>query len=236
MYPFFSRSGDEILYTIQESPDETAVFAKPADGFGQPHTVPAPEGFKVAQDRSADGQYLAVVGRPRDGKIINMWLWRNDGRGGNGEAIHYSRNSENEHAVTVSPNGHYAAYTSTISGRLEVYVRPFPEGDGRWQVSVNGGQAPVWRPDGSELFFSEDTTLMASSASTSGLFSASAPNPLFEHPLLRVGAAPAARYAVTRDGQRFLTVESERDRERPVVRVVQNWFSEFSRAAPTSKE
>ncbi len=41
--------------------------------------------------------------------------------------------------MTVSPNGRYAAYTSTISGRLEVYVRPFPEGDGRWQVSVNGG-------------------------------------------------------------------------------------------------
>ncbi len=61
MFAFFSRSGDEILYTLQESADETAVFAKPADGFGQPHTVPAPEGFKVAQDRSADGRYLAVV-------------------------------------------------------------------------------------------------------------------------------------------------------------------------------
>ena len=78
--PFFSRSGDEIFYTIQESPDETTVFAKPADGFGQPHNVPAPEGFNVAHDRSTDGRYLAVVGRPRDGKIVNMWLWRSDGR------------------------------------------------------------------------------------------------------------------------------------------------------------
>ena len=234
--PFFSRSGDEIFYTIQESPDETTVFAKPADGFGQPHNVPAPEGFNVAHDRSTDGRYLAVVGRPRDGKIVNMWLWRSDGRGANGEAIHYSRNSENEHAMTVSPNGRYAAYTSTISGRLEVYVRPFPEGDGRWQVSVNGGQAPAWRPDGSELFFSEDTTLMASRVSTTSSFSAGVPEPLFEHPLLRVGPVPAARYAVTRDGQRFLTVESERDRERPVIRVVQNWLSEFSRAAQKPRE
>jgi hypothetical protein len=41
-----------------------------------------------------------------------------------------------------------------------------------------------------------------------------------------------ARYAVSADGQRFLTVETERDRTVPAVRYVQNWLQEFSRAAP----
>jgi hypothetical protein len=77
---------------------------------------------------------------------------------------------------------------------------------------------------------------MASRVSTTSSFSAGVPEPVFEHSLLRVGPVPAARYAVTRDGQRFLTVESERDRERPVIRVVQNWLSEFSRMAQKPRE
>jgi hypothetical protein len=32
-------------------------------------------------------------------------------------------------------------------------VRPFPEGAGRWQASVEGGGKPRWSPDGRELFY-----------------------------------------------------------------------------------
>ena len=39
----------------------------------------------------------------------------------------------------VSPDGRWIAYSSNETGRSEVYVRPFPEGTGRIQVSVNGG-------------------------------------------------------------------------------------------------
>jgi hypothetical protein len=223
-----------------ESNDKTEVFAKAASGFGEARLMPAPAGFKVgfkvAQSRTADGRYLLLVGRGGATGVINMWVWRNDGPSTTGEAVHYSQNSESETAATLSPNERFVAYTSTASGRLEVYVRPFPKGEGRWQVSVNGGEAPAWRPDGSELFFSESGTLMVSRVSTGGEFSASAPERLFEHPALRAGLAPVARYAVSVDGQRFLTVESERDREKPVVRVVENWLSEFSRTAPKAGE
>jgi hypothetical protein len=236
MYAFFTRPANEVLYSIQESPDETAVFAKPASGFGQPRLIPAPAGFKVAQSRTADGRYLLVVGRGAGSSAVNMWVWRSDSPSTTGEAVHYSQNSESEMAATMSPDERFVAYTSTASGRLEVYVRPFPKGEDRWQVSINGGQAPAWRPDGSELFFSESGTLMVSRVSTAGTFSASVAEPLFEHPTLRGGPAPSARYAVSRDGQRFLTVESERDRERPVVRVVQNWLSDFNRTAPKKAE
>ena len=132
----------------------------------------------------------------------------------------------------LSPNGHYLAYTSTISGRTEVWVRPFPEGKERWQASTNGGGAPAWGADGKELFFDEGNALMRVAVSTSGGFSAGSPEVLFEHPTLRIGPGPVARYAISADGQRFLTVETERDRTVPAVRYVQNWLQEFSRAAP----
>ena len=62
----------------------------------------------------------------------------------------------------LSPDGRYVAYTSDESGRPEIYVIPFPSSGGsKSQVSVNGGRFPRWNGDGTELFYVEDTTLMA---------------------------------------------------------------------------
>ena len=51
-----------------------------------------------------------------------------------------------------SPDGRALVYTSIESGRLEVYVRPYPGPGGRRQVSTDGGNSPVWARTGKELF------------------------------------------------------------------------------------
>ena len=54
----------------------------------------------------------------------------------------------------VSPDGRWLAYESGESGQREIIVRPFPNVDaGRWQISTNGGQRPVWARSGRELFY-----------------------------------------------------------------------------------
>ena len=59
-----------------------------------------------------------------------------------------------EVAPALSPDGRWLAYASNESGRYEVYVRPFPDANaGRWQVSRNGGNEPVWAHNGRELFY-----------------------------------------------------------------------------------
>jgi eukaryotic-like serine/threonine-protein kinase len=231
LFAFWPKRGDEIYYSLINSQlaEETELFAKPADGFGQPRQLPFPKGLAVAQDRTADGRYVIVGYRSKPG-TIGIWFWRNGT--GKPEAVNFSQNSENEQGMTLSPNERYLAYTSTISGRVEVYVRPFPDGSGRWQVSSGGGVAPKWGPDGTELFFYEGNQLMRIGVSTGSKFSTSPPPmPLFEHPSLRGVPAPFARYDISPDGQKFLTVESEREFAQPVVRVVENWLSEFRRAA-----
>ena len=234
LFAIFSRSGDEIYFTLQKTPNDTVIVVKSADGFGTALPVPAPKGFKVAVDHTADGRYMAYVvleGGIAGSAKPSIGLWKNDGAGGNGEAINFSLNSANEGAMAIAPNGRYAAYSSNIGGRFEVYVRPFPDGRGRWQVSQNGGEAPAWGPDGQELFFKEGDTLMRVVVSTAVGFSAGSPERLFDHPILRIAPGPTARYGVSRDGRRFLTVESERTLAVPVVRFVQNWLSEFRRVA-----
>jgi hypothetical protein len=119
------------------------------------------------------------------------------------------------------------AYASDESGRYEIYVRPFPHGAGKWQVSVNDGMQPRWRSDGSELFYLEGTTLTAVSVSTGEGFTQGQPQALFESPdLLSAGVG----YDVSADGQRFVTtalVEDNEESAPPAIRIVQNWYEEF---------
>src|SRR4029078_110728 len=62
----------------------------------------------------------------------------------------------------ISPDGRYLAYASNETGRFEVYVRRFPAGDERWQISTSSGLEPQWRRDGHELLFlAGDRTLMS---------------------------------------------------------------------------
>jgi hypothetical protein len=57
---------------------------------------------------------------------------------------------------SFSPDGQWLAYANDETGRMEVYIQPFPSGAGRWQVSTAGGSRPNWRKDGKELFFIND--------------------------------------------------------------------------------
>ena len=38
-----------------------------------------------------------------------------------------------------SPDGRFVAYESNESDEVEIYVRRFPDGDQRWQVTTDGG-------------------------------------------------------------------------------------------------
>ncbi len=53
----------------------------------------------------------------------------------------------------LSPDGRWLAYSSSESGTYEVYVVPFGGGQGKWQVSANGGRIPQWSRDGKELYY-----------------------------------------------------------------------------------
>ncbi len=135
----------------------------------------------------------------------------------------------NQYVPRFSPDGRYVAYVSNESGQNEVYVRPFPEGEGKSTVSSNGGRQPRWSRDGKELLYVEGNTFVAVSVSTSPSFAVGSATPLFEHPGLRPGNNYAP-YDISADGQRFILAEPAEegaDAPEPSIRVVMNWYEQF---------
>ncbi|HUQ86401.1 MAG TPA: protein kinase [Vicinamibacterales bacterium] len=102
--------------------------------------------------------------------------------------------------MSLSPDGRFLAYSSNESGRTEIYVSRFPEMSNRVAVSSGGGQRPLWRGDGRELFYvASGSRLMAASVTPSGAALTVGPSStLFEVPLF------GGLYAPSRDGKRFL--------------------------------
>ncbi len=108
-----------------------------------------------------------------------------------------------EEQATLSPDRRWLAYVSWESGRSEVYVVPFPRvEDGKWQLSSAGGDTPVWRADGRELFYATpDARLMAVTIETAARFTAGAPRPLVSVP---AALEAGLDFDATSDGRRFL--------------------------------
>jgi serine/threonine-protein kinase len=123
-----------------------------------------------------------------------------------------------ESFVGVSPDGRWISFVSNQSGREEVYLRDLAgEGD-QVLVSNDGGNEPVWSPDGRELFYREtrqdNPYLVAAQISTTSGIKVGGRKRLF--PIAdMVSTSPHPNYGVSPDGKTFAMVRTS-----PAARVV----------------
>lgn len=135
----------------------------------------------------------------------------------------------------VSPDGRYLAYASDETGRIEVYLRPFPNAaDGKWVVSTAGGMTPLWSSDGRELFYRNDAGDLISAAVMSSGTPPIGPQRVLFSAVPYIFESTHRTYDVTRDGKRFVmlrrTSESA-NTSRPLV-VVENFFEILRQKVP----
>jgi Tol biopolymer transport system component len=130
-----------------------------------------------------------------------------------------------------SPDGRWIAYASNETGSMEIYVSPFPNGSGKWQVSSAGGEEPRWRQDGKELFYlSADGKMMAVAVTTGASFKAGSPVALFQiHRRQPVSAQDVFSYDVRGDGQRFLIATKVDEANAAPLSITLNWASEMEK-------
>ncbi|MBI1968247.1 MAG: PD40 domain-containing protein, partial [Gemmatimonadetes bacterium] len=128
----------------------------------------------------------------------------------------------------LSPDGRYLIYTSTESGRPEVYVRPFPNtGAARWQVSTAGGTEPRWAHSGREIFYrSGNGDLVVAAVTTTPTFSVGRQQSLFSAISFAALVLHQA-YDVSPDDRRFIMLRTEAADQSTELILVQNWFTDL---------
>ena len=225
LHPTWSPAGDSILFASRRT-GAWDLFITAADGSGEARSfLTGLQGTALGPHWSSDGQYLVYYShgnRSRD-------LWR--------YALHENRPPEillatrfEEALAQISPDGRHVAYQSNESGRLEIYVRRFPGGEGKWPVSTSGGRHALWSGTGDELFYMTGNTLMVVPVKTSPDFWAGMPQALFTAQVqVDVSSANFRRYDVSGDGQRFVVVQTVEEAEQATqtITVVENWAKEF---------
>ena len=139
-----------------------------------------------------------------------------------------------------SPDGRWMAYVSDESGADEVYVQPYPGPGEKIRISTEGGSAPIWTKDGTELLFRDRDRqggrFFSAAIHSLSPFRADAPRLLFKTKNEDYnGGAPIRGWDVSADGRRFLLVRPLESTDKPVtvLQVAQNWFEELKRLVPT---
>jgi serine/threonine-protein kinase len=215
----WSPGGTELLYTAT---DMRQVRLKAVDGSSEARTV----GSGLAPDWIPDGTGFIFehYSDESDTWDISYKLFDRD------EAIPLLDTSANEISARISPDGRYFAYVSDEAGPWEVFVRPFPSGEGKWQVSLAGGTQPRWAQDGSEIFYLEGEALMAVEVTDPEVFSLGSPLKLMEgqFALPLFDSVRFAPYGVGRDAQSFFLSRPAQGGTTPSrLILIQNWTAEL---------
>ena len=236
--PTWSPDSRQILYTSQRGQGEFDLFLADADGIGTSHPLKADPIWASNPHWSPDGRYLVYHVNDPETKRDLWYLPMHGDR--TPQPLWQTRFEEG--APRLSPDGRYVAYQSDETGREEVWVITFPDGDRRWPVSTGGGVHPRWNPQGNELFYvsddaREDARLMVVKIQTEPTFQPlGSPQVLFSEDQVPTRLIPtdlgyttfAPVYDVSSDGQRFVVVQRLQERgTMPTITVVENWIREF---------
>ncbi|MCI0606303.1 protein kinase [bacterium] len=220
--PTWSPDGRWLTFASHRNAEQAKIYRKPATGEGQEQSVWLGTGNEHPIDWSPDGKYLLVHSAGNYSDLDLMYLVMSEPP----EKKAFLNGSGQEVQGQFSPGGNWVAYTSEESGRQEVYVRRFPSGEAKWQISSGGGE-PRWRSDGKELFYiSLDGKMMSVAIKPGDNFEASPPVPLFSTNLGVLDPdfyGGSQRYDVTADGSRFLVNTVVVAGTPPSMHIITNW-------------
>jgi serine/threonine protein kinase/Tol biopolymer transport system component len=229
--PVWSADGRRLVFRSNRN-GASDLFAKAASGAADEQPLLVTPENKSPQDVSPDGRTLLyTVLTQKTG--TDLWALPLDG---DKKPFPILQSAFDEMDAQFSPDGHWIAYESNQSGRSEIFVRPFPQSRGQWQVSTAGGTQPRWRADGRELYYvARDGHLMATPLAPTAdgqALTPGAPVSLFV-PRLASGTnvtigtySGRPQYAVARDG-RFLVNVAVDAEATPPISIVLNWDAPF---------
>jgi len=216
-WPAWSPDGRQIYFDLGFTAQQ--ILVQSADGSSPAREVV--HGFHASLSR--DGKYLFFEAT-REGLGANLWYLPLEG--GDGKPIPFLEVPLQQRGPEPSPDGQFVAYYSNESGQNEVYVKDFPRGERKWQVSTNGGTFPHWSRKGDRIFYVNGDEFLEVEVSTAAPFTLGTPRVLFKEVARLI---QGRGFDVSADGNRFLAVQQVENSgsSTAMLSVVENWFAEF---------
>lgn len=207
-----------IVYSQLQLTGPTQAWVVSIDGTGPGEkfiSLPTPVIHTVI---SSDGRYAVVTTETAQNKrdIYSIDLK------GDHPPVPLMNSRFNETTPSISPNGHWLAYVSDETDQEEVYVRPFPVGSGRVQISLGGGGEPRWSKDGQSIVYRRVSDFAKAHLAIGPSIRVTEREELFS------GVYRSAEFAGTREFDLFAdgTIVALKNAETEVV-VVTNWIAEL---------
>jgi len=204
IYLSSNRAGVYNIYSIAADGGGTATQLTNREYWPFPRSV-SPDGTRLIEEVqhpvTSNDLWIVNLASGRESPLITSAFDETDGQ--------------------FSPDGQWLVYTSTETGRPEVYMQHFPLTGRKWQGSTGGGVLPRWSASGRELFFrGPGSSMMAAAVTPKPALVIGTPVRLFEGDY-------AMDYDVTPDGKRFIMLRETSSTTR--LDVVLNWFDDVRR-------
>ena len=203
-YPVWNPDGSRIAAMLRDpaQPRQRRFRIQPADDGAPGEPVNSPD---MIDDWSPDGRVIAFRG---------LYFLSID----TGRTWRLAPSAAFRWGTQFSPDGRWIAYTSNETGRFEIWIRSFPNGEVARQISSDGGMEPVWCPNG-ELFFSLGNRWMSTQVTTTAELRWNLPQLVFQ--VEHIDTAGRS-YDISPDGKHLLVVRSV-DAPPTHLDIVFNW-------------
>ncbi len=239
--PVWTPDGRRIAFSSPRADQATEnLYWQRADGTGEAERLTESKNPQFPMSWHPSGRFLAIneLNPQTSFDILILPLTGDEASGWEpGKPTVFLNGPFYETAAAFSPDGRWLAYSSNESGRVEVYVRPFPGPGGKWQVSTVGGRLPTWSRSRKELLYlGEDGRILVAGYTVEGdSFRAEKPRVWSRGP---VPQSSFGTYDLHPDGERVAVLKAsgeEAEARRDKVVFIQNFFDELRRIAPVGR-
>ena len=224
VFPVWSPTGDRVAFaSSRDGRGAEDLYQRRFDGAGGDDLLLHSSVNKIPVSWSPDGRFLLF--RAVDAKTgYDLWALPMTGER---QPFPVVRTDLEDRDGQFSPDGHWVAFQSNVTGRFEIYVQPFPGPGPRVLVSAAGGAQVRWRRDGRELFYialdGRLTAVPIMLGADGKTVEVGTGVPLFAVHTSAVVDNLRQHYAVSQDGQRFLINVVKEEAAPPPIEIVMNW-------------